>query len=187
MINWLTKLFSRFFKKNESKLKQQSNLLIPIPKQENNMTSIRPYLIRAFYEWISDNHCTPHLIVDAQLKGVVVPQEYVSNGQIVLDIAEDAVDNLEITASSISFEASFGEEVVAIFLPIRSILAIYSLENDEGMSFVDHNDDSSLWDKQDQSTLIHSLDKASSKKIKSQKKSLITDSEAKPSHLTIIK
>ncbi|NBW57374.1 stringent starvation protein B, partial [bacterium] len=80
------------------------------------MTSIRPYLIRAFYDWISDNNCTPHLIIDATIKGVVVPREYVTNGQIILDIASDAVDNLEITATSVSFEAAFGaEESVAIF------------------------------------------------------------------------
>ena len=139
------------------------------------MTSIRPYLIRAFYDWISDNGLTPHLIIDATVKGVVVPPEYVVNGQIILDIANDAVDNLEITSTSVSFEACFSDdEAVAIFLPIRSILAIYALENEEGMSFVDSPE---------QGWYDHEADLKRSSKPSSAKER----QASKASHLTVIK
>ncbi|NBV29840.1 ClpXP protease specificity-enhancing factor [bacterium] len=179
MLKWLKLLLARFFKKKKRDLPDYIELSKKQP--ESTMTSIRPYLIRAFYDWISDNNCTPHLIIDATIKGVVVPREYVTNGQIILDIASDAVDNLEITATSVSFEAAFGaEESVAIFLPIRSVLAIYSLENDEGMSFVDNNNEQEWNESDEDSTTSLSIKKR--KREQSDKKS-----GEKSSHLTVIK
>ena len=61
------------------------------------MTSNRPYLLRALYEWIVDNNSTPHITVDATLPGVSVPKKYVqNNGQIVLNISHVATQNLRI-------------------------------------------------------------------------------------------
>jgi len=73
MLKWLKLLLARFFKKKKRDLPDYIELSKKQP--ESTMTSIRPYLIRAFYDWISDNNCTPHLIVDATVKGVVVPSE----------------------------------------------------------------------------------------------------------------
>jgi stringent starvation protein B len=178
MINWFKKLFFNFFKfsnKNNDFLAK---------KQETSMTSIRPYLLRAFYEWISDNAYTPLIVIDATVKGVIVPQEYVaSNGQITLDIAEDAVDNLEITQTSISFEALFNDEMLTIFIPIRAVLAIYSLENEEGMSFVDQADE---YNDQEQH-LVAQKNPASKMKKNAQVGQEHKKESAQKSHLTIIK
>ncbi len=71
------------------------------------MTSNRPYLIRALYEWLVDNALTPYLLVDADHEAVEVPQQFVSEGRIVLNIAPDAVVGLELGNEWISFSARF--------------------------------------------------------------------------------
>ena len=63
-----------------------------------SMKSSRPYLVRALYEWILDNACTPYLLVDATVAGVEVPQQYVKNGQIVLNVAPGAVAGIVVSA-----------------------------------------------------------------------------------------
>ena len=75
---------------------------------EHSMTPSRPYLMRALNEWILDNHCTPYVLVDAGIQGVQVPQDYVNNGQIVLNISPSAVQNLLINQDGLSFSARFG-------------------------------------------------------------------------------
>ena len=60
------------------------------------MTSSRPYIIRALYEWILKNECTPYVLVDAFETGVEVPQEHVKDGQIVLNISPAAVQALSL-------------------------------------------------------------------------------------------
>src|SRR5690606_37022303 len=73
------------------------------------MTSTRPYMIRAFYEWIIDNACTPHILVDAHAEGVSVPQQFVNkDGHIVLNIAPTALKDLFMGLDAISFSARFG-------------------------------------------------------------------------------
>ena len=62
------------------------------------MQSNRPYLLKAFFDWIVDNQCTPYVIVDANYIGVEVPQEFVNDGQIVLNIAPRAVTNFEMNS-----------------------------------------------------------------------------------------
>ena len=71
------------------------------------MTSNRPYLVRAYYDWILDNNLTPHLVVDATCEGVVVPHEHVKDGQIVLNISPTACGNLVIGDVDIEFDARF--------------------------------------------------------------------------------
>lgn len=68
----------------------------------------RPYLVRAYYDWLLDNNLTPHLVVDAMLPGVQVPMDFVRDGQIVLNIAPRAVGNLELGNDAIRFNARFG-------------------------------------------------------------------------------
>ena len=71
------------------------------------MTSSRPYLVRALYEWILDNGCTPHVVVDALIDGVEVPQEHVKDGQIVLNVSPVAVQDLIIDDHYVSFNGRF--------------------------------------------------------------------------------
>lgn len=100
------------------------------------MTSSRPYLIRALYEWIVDNEFTPHIAVDAHGRNVQVPQQYVNkDGQIVLNIAPHAVAALEMGNKGVSFNARFGGIPTDIYVPCRSVLGIYARENGQGMMF----------------------------------------------------
>ena len=106
------------------------------------MTSTRPYLIRAFYDWIVDNNCTPHIVVNAEFLGTEVPREYIDSGQIVLNIAMSAVQALELSNETISFQARFGGIARNVNIPINAVMAIYAKENGRGMVFTeeDNND-----------------------------------------------
>lgn len=105
------------------------------------MTSTRPYLIRAFYDWIVDNDCTPYIVVNAKQNGVEVPQEFVSDGQIVLNISLSAVQGLVLGDHAIEFQARFGGNIQQVYAPIRSVIAIYSKENGRGMVFAEEEED----------------------------------------------
>lgn len=95
----------------------------------------RPYLLRAFYEWLLDNQLTPHLVVDVTLPGVQVPMEYARDGQIVLNIAPRAVGNLELANGDVRFNARFGGVPRNVFVPMAAVLAIYARENGAGTMF----------------------------------------------------
>lgn len=99
------------------------------------MNSSRPYLIRAIYEWIVDNGCTPHVLVDAQSSAVVVPVQFVENGRIILNIAPAAVHALELGNYTIRFNARFGGTPMNVAVPVSAVLAIYARENGKGMVF----------------------------------------------------
>jgi stringent starvation protein B len=99
------------------------------------MNSSRPYLVRALYDWIVDNGCTPYVLIDAHVQGVEVPQQYVKDGQIVLNISPGAVANLLISNDDIRFRGRFGGIAVDIFAPVRAVLGIYARENGQGMVF----------------------------------------------------
>ncbi len=105
------------------------------------MTSSRPYMIRALYEWIVDNSCTPYILVDAHAPEVEVPQQYVNkDGQIVLNISPSAVMNLVVDNCGVSFNARFGGIPTDITVPCHGVLGIYARENGQGMIFEpDHN------------------------------------------------
>lgn len=99
------------------------------------MNSSRPYLIRALYEWIVENDCTPHLLVNAEYPGVQVPTGFVSDGQIVLNVSPTAVRQLDIGNEAVSFEGRFGGVAHSLFVPSPAVLAIYARENGQGMVF----------------------------------------------------
>jgi len=99
------------------------------------LNSSRPYIIRAIYEWIVDNGCTPHLLVDVEIEGVDVPQAYVSDGQIVLNISPTAVVGLDMGNETVAFNGRFGGVATDITVPVRAILGIYARENGQGMVF----------------------------------------------------
>jgi stringent starvation protein B len=99
------------------------------------MTSNRPYLLRAIYDWISDNNLTPYMLVDATRSGVRVPTHVIKNGQVVLNLAMRAVANLDLGNEWISFQARFSGVSHSIQIPIPAVLALYAQENGQGMMF----------------------------------------------------
>ena len=101
----------------------------------SEMTARRPYLLRAFYDWLLDNDLTPHLVVDINLPGVIVPLEYARDGQIVLNIAPRAVGNLELTNEEVHFNARFGGVPRQVIVPMVAVMAIYARENGAGTMF----------------------------------------------------
>ena len=106
------------------------------------MTSNRPYLLRALYEWIGDNGMTPYLLVDAGREGVRVPPSAVKDGRVVLNIAARAVAQLELGSNEVRFMARFGGVSQAVQVPVQAVLAIYAQESGQGMMLPD--DDSPL-------------------------------------------
>ncbi|ENE5172166.1 ClpXP protease specificity-enhancing factor [Vibrio cholerae] len=99
------------------------------------MTPRRPYLLRAFYDWLLENELTPHLVVDATLPGVKVPLEYVQDGQIILNVAPRAVGNLELGNDEVTFNARFSGRPHLVIVPIYAVQAIYARENGAGTMF----------------------------------------------------
>jgi len=97
------------------------------------MTSNRPYLIRAMYEWISDNGMTPYLLVDAGMDGVQVPSQAVKDGRVVLNVARRAVANIELGNDWIRFAARFSGVGHSVEVPIAAVQAIYAQESGQGM------------------------------------------------------
>jgi len=110
----------------------------------SQLTPRRPYLLRAFYEWLLDNQLTPHLVVDVTLPGVMVPMEYARDGQIVLNIAPRAVGNLELANDEVRFNARFGGVPRNVSVPMAAVLAVYAREN--GADVTSLNDDEELPD-----------------------------------------
>ena len=99
------------------------------------MTTNRPYLLRGLYEWITDNGMTPHVLVDAEIEGVDVPQHVIQKGKVVLNIAAGATEHLLLNNQSISFKARFSGKPYAISVPMDAVIAIYARENGQGMMF----------------------------------------------------
>lgn len=99
------------------------------------MTSLKPYLIRSIYEWILDNELTPHLLVDAEYEGVVLPGNFVEDGRIVLNINPPAIQGLTLGNEEIEFNARFSGKAMHILVPIKAVMAIYAKENGKGMIF----------------------------------------------------
>jgi len=106
------------------------------------MTSSRPYLLRAVYEWIADNDMTPFVVVNANFPGVSVPNEHVEDGKIILNVSETAVRKLIVSNEAMEFDARFSGVVYRIYAPIAAISAIYARENGRGIIFED--DDSAV-------------------------------------------
>ena len=97
------------------------------------MTSHRPYLLRALYEWIADNGMTPPLLVDAAQPGVRVPAHTVKDGKVVLNVAERAVVRLQLDNDSVRFSARFGGVSHPVDVPMAAVVAIYARETGQGM------------------------------------------------------
>jgi len=99
------------------------------------MTPLKPYLIRSIYEWIVDNNLTPHLLVNAEYPGVVLPNDFIEDGRIVLNIRPEAIQGLMLGNEEIQFNARFAGKAMRITTPTKAVLAIYAKENGKGMIF----------------------------------------------------
>ena len=106
------------------------------------LPSTRPYLIRALYEWCTDNGFTPYVAVKVD-QTVQVPREYVQGGEIVLNISYDATSSLKLGNEFIEFKARFGGQPRDIMVPVGRVMAIYARENGQGMAFPVQEDASS--------------------------------------------
>ena len=102
--------------------------------QDEQLPSTRPYLIRALYEWCSDNGFTPYVAVKVD-GSVQVPREHVQGGEIVLNISMDATSALKLGNDFIEFKARFGGQARDIMVPVHRVMAVYARENGQGMAF----------------------------------------------------
>ena len=105
------------------------------------MNSSKPYLLRALYEWILDNDTTPYILVDTSSDQVLIPSGIASDGKVVLNLAPQAIEQLQMTNDYLSFSARFNGVSEDIYCPVTSLLAIYARENGEGMMFPEESDD----------------------------------------------
>jgi stringent starvation protein B len=96
--------------------------------------STKPYLLRALYEWCTDNGYTPHIAVrvDQQTR---VPRQFVHNDEIVLNISFEATSQLQMGNEWIEFSARFSGKSHKIEVQVANVLAIYARENGQGMAF----------------------------------------------------
>ena len=99
------------------------------------MNSLKPYLIRAVYDWIIDNQFTPYLLVNADAESTVVPRSYVQDGRIVLNLRPEAIHGLSLGNEQILFNARFGGKSMQVDVPIPAVMALYAQENGRGMVF----------------------------------------------------
>lgn len=99
------------------------------------MKPTRPYFLRAIYDWIVDNACTPYMAVFADAPGVEVPRDYVEDGEITLNISPGAVANLLMDNEHVSFDARFNGVSYSIVVPMSAVLGVFARENGQGMAF----------------------------------------------------
>jgi stringent starvation protein B len=105
------------------------------------MTPSRPYLLRGFYDWIVENHCTPYIVINTELPEVYVPEEYIENGRIVLNVDPNAVKGLLLANDHVEFNARFSGIAHDIWAPMKAVSAIYAKENGRGMVFKEEEED----------------------------------------------
>ncbi|MFW0086636.1 MAG: ClpXP protease specificity-enhancing factor [Coxiella-like endosymbiont] len=105
------------------------------------MIPSRPYLLRAIYEWLIDNQFTPYVMVDAMVPDVEVPERFIEDGKIVLNIEPQAAGRLRMGNDAIEFDARFSGIAHHIFIPVLAVKAIYAFENGRGMVFNDEEMD----------------------------------------------
>lgn len=143
------------------------------------MSSNKPYLIGAFYDWISDNDLTPYIVVDVSVYGVLVPMAYVNDGQIVLNIASSAVGSIALGETAIEFSARFGGKLEHMTVPYGSISAIYAKENGAGTSLpIEHPSEDDIDAKDDLSIELKPKAKPSLSSVSS------VDKDVKPKKST---
>ncbi|MBX2846965.1 MAG: ClpXP protease specificity-enhancing factor [Acidiferrobacterales bacterium] len=143
----------------------------------SKISSTKPYLLRAIFEWANDNSFTPQVLVNADVSGVEVPLDHVVDGQIVLNIGLNAIQLHVMDNECLSFSARFSGVEQDIFLPMESIVAIFARENSQGIFFeeIDNDDDPEP-----------TLSEVSSNKKSTDKTKSVSKKDSKP-HLKVIK
>lgn len=99
------------------------------------MTSLKPYLIRSVYEWIVDNGLTPYLLVNAVNNRGNLPEDYIEDGKIILNLRPQAVEALSLGNEAIEFNARFGGKPMLVAVSVNAVMAIYAKENGKGLVF----------------------------------------------------
>lgn len=110
---------------------------------DNEMTPLRPYLLRSLYEWIEANNMTPYILVDAKAEGLIAPTEHAKNNQIIFNIATRATHGLQLGDQWVEFSARFGGISKQVQVPVAGIQAIYANENGRGIVFSNESESSS--------------------------------------------
>lgn len=105
------------------------------------MNSSKPYIIRALHEWISENNCTPLVLVSSSHPHVQIPAGIEEDEKVVLNVSYGATQHLEMSDEGIIFDARFSGISQSLYVPMQSILAIYARENGQGMMFGDNEND----------------------------------------------
>ncbi|MCW9709673.1 ClpXP protease specificity-enhancing factor [Avibacterium sp. 21-586] len=144
---------------------------------ERKFSPKRPYVLRAYYDWLIDNDCTPYLAVDATYAGVKVPVEYVKDGQIVLNISMNATGKLQLTNDFVQFNARFQGVPQEIFIPMGALIALYARESGDGIMFEPEEFEDNLAIQQDEIkdeqplSFVEAVDKPKTTEKTSSKKS----------------
>ena len=156
----------------------------------NEMTSNKPYIVKAFYDWISDNGLTPYIVVDVSVYGVMVPMSYVNDGQIVLNVSASAVGSIAMGDLSIELSARFGGKLEHISVPYGAVAAIYAKENGAGTSLAIENiEPEAMVEKPEPSAMVSTLksvDNEADAKVSVKSQSTQTSKVKKPS-LSVVK
>jgi len=108
--------------------------------KNDSPSSTKPYLIRAFYEWIIDNNCTPYIVLNTKIPEVDVPPQLIQDDKITLNISPQSIRDLQINNDNLYFRARFSGVEQWIHSPIQATLAIYAAENGEGIAFEEEED-----------------------------------------------
>ena len=150
------------------------------------MTSNKPYIVKAFYDWISDNGLTPYIVVDVNVYGVLVPMAYVNDGQIVLNISASAVGSIALSDTSIECSARFGGKLEHMSVPYGAVAAIYAKENGAGTSLaIEHSEPEELEQESPKAPSISAVE--NSEKAKKSEIDKSAKSVSKKPSLTVIK
>jgi len=113
------------------------------------MTSLKPYLIRSIHDWIIDNNLTPHILVDATHPQAVLPEDYIEDNKIVLNLRPAAIHDLSLDNETIEFDARFNGQSLHILVPVPAVMAIYAKENGRGMVFDQEEEEDDISPKND--------------------------------------
>jgi stringent starvation protein B len=105
------------------------------PGAKPSLTPKRPYLLRALHQWMTDNDQTPHIVVDATVAGVQVPEQHVKDGRITLNVSYSATSHLELGLDAVTFDARFGGVPRRVWIPLPAVVGVFARETGEGLVF----------------------------------------------------
>ncbi|GHE81943.1 ClpXP protease specificity-enhancing factor [Thalassotalea profundi] len=138
----------------------------------DKMTSTKPYIVRAFYDWISDNELTPYIVADVSVYGVIVPMAFVNDGQITLNISSSAVGAISMLGDQIEFSARFAGKLEHLVIPYGAVAAIYAKENGAGTQLpIEHPEVEEQASSKTIASELKSVDCSTSEKSKAETKS----------------